>query len=365
MNLNAKRVLIIKQSSLGDVIHTLPVVHALKRCFPTCGIGWVADQAIASLLAQDSSVNAVYPIRITSTSNPDASWFAYCQALSETVSTLRRLRKAFKAHPYDVVLDLHASFRSGCLALMNPGGIRIGFGDAREFNTFFQHHLVEVTVKAIHAVEKNQQFCTFFGCETIPSDYRISSTSKDEQQVEFFLAEAGVHPGEVFAYLNPTARWQSKFWLPSKWGKLCDMLMQKGVQPIFGGSGADISYIHEITTQMKGPAQAIVAAGRLSLTESIALLKRASVYIGLDTGPMHIAAMVGTPVVALFGPTNPVHVGPYHVKNAIIRNEKLDCLCCRKRTCNHLSCMQGIEVAAVYEQVMSFVDTARQGQGCS
>ena len=109
--------------------------------------------------------------------------------------------------------------------------------------------------------------------------------------------------------------------------------------------------------------RASVAAGALSLTESAALMRRAAVYAGLDTGPMHMAAMIGTPVVALFGPTHPERVGPYNVAHAIVRAEGLDCLCCRRRSCDHLSCMRGIATETLYRQVMAFVGGRTPGEG--
>ena len=139
-----QRFLIIKPSSLGDVVHTLPLVHALKRCFPGCRLGWVVQEVLAGLLARDPAIDAVYPIRISSTSDPQAGWVSYLQAFQDTVASLGRLRSAFTAVPYDVVLDLHASFRSGLLGRTNPGGHRIGFKDARELNTLFQDRLVAV-----------------------------------------------------------------------------------------------------------------------------------------------------------------------------------------------------------------------------
>ena len=354
MNLDGKRILIIKQSSLGDIIHTLPVVHALKRCYPSCQIGWIVEQGFASLAARDIAVDTVHPIRIPSTSNPDSGRLAYFQAFAATVTVLRQLRTVFYAHPYDLVLDLHASFRSGLLAMINPGGVRIGFGDARELNTFFQHHLVEITADTVHAVDKNLLFSKYLGCEAIAEDFHLCSSQADEQQIDDFLVEEGIGAADRFVYVNPTARWQSKFWLAPRWSELCDRLLEAGIRPVFGGSVGDLAYLNKITGKMDGRAS--IAAGRLSLTESVALMKRASAYVGLDTGPMHMAAMTGTPVVALFGPTHPERVGPYRVKNAVVRAEGLDCLCCRKRVCDHLRCMQGIAVATVYEKVMRFVE---------
>jgi heptosyltransferase I len=354
MDLNDKRVLLVKQSSLGDIIHTFPVVHAFKRCYPSCSLGWVVEQSFSSLVAQDPAVDRVYPIHIPSTSNPDSKWSAYFQALVATVSVLQTLRTAFQRDPYDLVLDLHASFRSGLFSWMNPGGVRVGFSDARELNTLFQKHLIKVKTGSMHAVDKNLLFCSFFGCQPIADDFFLVTSQNDDHQAETFLTASGVHPGQPFVYINPAARWQSKFWIKSKWSELCDRLQATGVPTIFGGSNDDIAYINSIRRQMTNSAS--VAAGRLSLTESVALMKKAAVYVGLDTGPMHIAAMTGTPVVALFGPTHPERVGPYGVKSAVIQAGNLDCLCCRKRVCDHQNCMNGIDVATVYDRVMAFME---------
>ncbi len=353
-DLSGKRILFVKQSSLGDIVHTFPVIHAFKRCYPSCRIGWVVEQAFATFVAQDPAVDAVYPIHIPSTSNPDSKKVAYFQALTATFGVLNRLHTAFQKDPYDLIFDLHASFRSGLFSWMNSGGVRVGFSDARELNTLFQKHLVKVKSGSMHAVEKNLLFCSFFGCEPVADDFFLVTSQTDDQQAGAFLTASGVHPGQPFVYINPTARWQSKFWIRSRWGELCDRLEAAGVRTIFGGSKDDRAYITDITGQMT--SSALVAAGCLNLTESVALMKRAAVYVGVDTGPMHIAAMAGIPVVALFGPTHPERVGPYGVKNAVIQAENLDCLCCRKRACDHQSCMRGIAVSTVYDRVMAFME---------
>ncbi|RWX45993.1 heptosyltransferase-1 [Candidatus Electrothrix aarhusensis] len=120
MLLNNKRILIIKPSSLGDIVHTLPVAHAIKRCFPNCFIGWIAQQSFAPLLQADDSIDAVYPIQIPSTSDPQAGRWAFSKAFKATISTLQKLHREFQQKPYDLILDLHASFRSGLLGRTNP-----------------------------------------------------------------------------------------------------------------------------------------------------------------------------------------------------------------------------------------------------
>jgi ADP-heptose:LPS heptosyltransferase len=110
----------------------------------------------------------------------------------------------------------------------------------------------------------------------------------------------------------------------------------------------------------------LVAAGELDLAGSAALLKRSALYIGLDSGPMHMAALAGVPVVALFGPTHPERVAPYLVEHRIVRDTSLSCLGCRKRACAHLSCMEGISVemvAAAARQLLGL--GGAQGCRCS
>ncbi|WP_051305203.1 glycosyltransferase family 9 protein [Desulfogranum mediterraneum] len=358
MELSNKRLLLIKQSSLGDVIHALPVAHALKRHHPDCVIGWVVDQGFAGLVERDQAVDRVYPVSIPATSDPDAEPGVYFRALKASCSTLAALRREFRAAPYDLILDLHASFRSGLFSRMNPGGLRIGFADARELNTWFQQQHLENPEARVHALEKNLLFAEFLECPAGPEDYHLCLRDEDRQQAaEFLRSHQGDKSGPALVYANPAARWQTKFWAVESWALLADQLIASGLQVVFGGSPKDQGYIREIVSRMVQTP--MVAAGRLTLPGSAALLERAGVYVGLDSGPMHIAAMVQTPVVALFGPTHPERVRPYGVEHRIVQAPGLDCLCCRQRSCSHRSCMKGISVA----QVQGAVRTLLEG-GC-
>ena len=342
-----RRILIVKPSSLGDIVHTLPLVHALKRSFPDCSLGWVVQDGFAGLLERDQAIDKVFPIHISSTSDPQSSRSAYLQAFKETLTTLRTLRGQFKHDPYDYVLDLHASFRSGLLGRTNPGGTHIGFKDARELNTFFQRQLVTVPDHVVHALDKNLLFADYLQCTVDAADFHICCSHVDEIVVEDFLQEQRIADGQEIVYANPAARWQTKFWPAQNWAELADLFSGQGRRMVFGGSSLDLEYIASITTLMR--SRPVVTAGRFSLPESVALLQKSCLYIGLDSGPMHMAAMAAVPVVALFGPTHPDRVGPYGVTHQIVRQEGLDCLECRKRSCEHLSCMRGITVNMVWQ----------------
>lgn len=364
MDLRDKSILIVKPSSLGDIVHTLPVVHALKRCFPDCRIGWIVQDAFTAILEQDPAVDRVYPITISSTSEPRAARLVYVRAFRETVATLRELRRLLRQTPYDLVLDLQASFRSGLLGLANPGGVRIGFADARELNPLFQHQRIPVPPECCHAQEKNLLFCSHLGCPASKKDFYLCTSVQADRRAGEFLVRYGVTDKDEVVYLHAAARWQTKFWQQEKWAALADRLARDGLRVVFGGSGKDRDYLAPVVDRM---AQAsIVAAGELDLACSAALLKRSALYVGLDSGPMHMAALAGVPVVALFGPTHPERVGPYNVEFRVVRDTRLDCLGCRKRSCAHLSCMEGISVDMVHEAALHLLRRTTSGESrCS
>ncbi|HIP83746.1 MAG TPA: glycosyltransferase family 9 protein, partial [Desulfocapsa sulfexigens] len=313
-------------------------------------------QTFAPLLECDPAIDTVYPIHISSTSDPEAGRMAYLHAFKEMLGTLITLRSQFKQARYDLILDLHASFRSGFFGWTNPGGIRIGFKDARELNTFFQNQLITVPEHVKHALEKNVLFCDHLGCSVAEEDFHMHSKSGDVESVRTFLDTSGITDEDDIIYANPCARWESKFWPAEYWAALADRLYEQGLLLVFAGSGGDRNYIAQITAQMQ--SKPFIAAGELGLTQVVALLQRCAAYVGLDSGPMHMAAMTQTPVVALFGPTHPERVRPYGVKHVIMRNEKLDCLECRKRQCSHLSCMKGIKVGSVVTAVTDIMKSA-------
>ena len=354
MSLDRSRILIVKPSSLGDVVHTLPVVHALKRHHPTCHIGWIVQDSLAPILHCDSTVDEVIPISIPSTSDPLASRGVVARAAIATLGTLKQLRKRFRSNRYDLVLDLHASFRSGLMGTTSPNGIRIGFSDAKELNTFFQHHTISPDPEKPHAVDRNLLFAYYLKCPPAPEDFRVVTSTSASERVQSFLEIEGVSSTERLIYANPVARWTTKLWTVQAWSQLADLLaVQCGATVVFAGSPADLPYIQSIAQRMK--SRAVVAAGKLGLAEVAALLCASRAYVGVDSGPMHIAAFTGAPVVALFGPTDPAKVGPYGQGHRVIRVKDLDCLACRKRSCANRRCMEEISPERVLEETANLI----------
>ncbi len=352
MQLNDKKILVIKPSSLGDVVHTLPLVHSLKRTWPDCQLGWVVQSVYAPLLKADPAIDRIYPIHIPSTSDPQTTQSSYILAFTATMQTIIQLRRQLRPVGYDIVLDLHASFRSGLIGLSCPGGKRYGFHDARELNPLFQHVCIRTPREVVHALEKNLLFCDYFAAPVRDEDFFLHCPPEAAQQVVHFLEDHGL-ASKPFVYCQPAARWQSKFWGTDRWARLADQLVEQGVAVVFGGSDQDEPLVHDICSHMR--QRGVAAAGNLGLTDLVALLKRAAVYVGLDSGPMHMAAMVQTPVVALFGPTQPERVAPYNTRHAIIRANQLDCLGCRRRSCRQHRCMDLISPEKVLEATLRII----------
>ncbi len=362
MDLQNARILIIKPSSLGDIIHTLPLVHCIKRTWPECHIGWIVQESFARIVENDPAVDTVHQINISSTSDPQAGRLALMTAFRQTRNTFSHLRHVFQKDPYDLVLDLHASFRSGLLGRANPDGVRIGFAGARELNTLFQDELISVPPETAHALEKNLLFCGQLGCSVSKDDFFLRSGDAAERRINAMLAGYGVASDDKLVYIHPTARWETKFWFPERWSQLADQLIDNdGAKVILGGSAGDKEYISAIEAKMARVP--IVTAGRCSLAESASLLGRCAVYVGLDSGPMHMAAMAGIPVVVLFGPTHPERVGPYGVEHVIIKGGNVDCLGCRKRTCNKMDCMDRIPVDMVYDATVRLLGMQKRSIG--
>jgi lipopolysaccharide heptosyltransferase II len=355
MDLSGKRILIVKPSSLGDVVHTLPLAHAIKRCYPSSYVGWIVQRAFQGILEHDRAIDEIIPISIPSTSEPQAGRAAYVRAFTATARTLAHLRKRLRGHPYNYVLDLHASFRSGLLGATNPGGRKIGFRDAKELNPMFQHDRLTTDPEKPHAVDRNLAFAHFLQCSPLTEDFRIMSGSAERDAVQRFLEEAGVTGTDRIVYANPAARWQTKLWTVEGWAQLADLLIARSsAKVIFGGSGQDAPHMQLITGKMN--ASPIVAAGKLTLAEAVALIEAAHVYVGVDSGPMHIAAFAGTPVVALFGPTDPALVGPYGAGHRVIQHDDSDCLACRKRSCDNRRCLEEITPDRVLRETMELLD---------
>lgn len=265
-----RRILIVKPSSLGDVIHALPAVARLRTKFPDAHIAWLIGAGISSLLKKCPVIN-------------DRIEF-HRQDYAKFPALLTQLRRGH----FDLVVDLQGLFRSGLMTRATGAPRRVGLSDAREGARMFYNEIVPVTRE--HAVDRYLRVAGHLGCPASP--------------VEFPLGSEGRASARPLIALNPLSRHESKIWGDDNFSALLEKLPAKRV--VLVGSAGERERIERIN---KGRARNL--AGGLDLFELAELYRQCAVVISNDTGPMHLAAAVGTPVIALFGPTDPALVGPY------------------------------------------------------
>jgi heptosyltransferase I len=296
------RILIIKPSSLGDVIHALPTVNLIRRKFPDAHLAWLINADLTSLLSRCPLLND----RIEFHRHDAGAWWPL----------LRRLRR----ERFDLVVDLQGLLRSGIMTAATFAPRRVGLSDAREGARLFYNEVV--TVPRTHAVERYLLAARHLGC--------------DAGLIEFPLGlPASTAPRTLIA-VNPSARWQTKLWGDDKFAALIRRLPQDRV--VLTGSAADAPRLASLAGGCRN------LAGQTNLFELADLYQRCAVVITNDSGPMHLAAAVGTPVVAIFGPTDPSLTGPYGKGHVVLR-AGIPCSPCFKNYCANpvkMECMQKI-----------------------
>ena len=268
--------------------------------------------------------------------------------ISRLTATLREFKGIFsdlRNEGYDMAIDLQGLLRSGLLTMASSSALRIGFKDAREGGRFFYTHRVE-TGKDMHAVDRYLRIAEAVGCDIsniiFPMPLIKDSDIEDIRWIKDELRE--------YAVIAPGGRWQTKRWDAESFGRLASHLPLK---TIVVGSKADEPASERIVGLSKG--NAISLAGKTDIRQLIGIMRHAKFVVSNDSGAMHIAAALGVPVIAIFGPTSPQRTGPYGRGHIAIRSD-IDCSPCFKKKCVKLDCMKGITVERVLSEVRRIED---------
>ncbi len=349
-----QRILLIKPSSLGDLVHALPVLHGLRRRYPQARIDWLAGSSFAPLIEGHPDVSEVVRFdrrrygRMLRDPRIAVEFAAFC----------RRLYR----RNYDLVVDLQGLFRSGLMALATGAPVRIGFADARELAWVFYTDRIETPDRDTHAVDRNYATATMLGFDELGVSFDLAVTEAERRRAADLLTQAGLAPDRPFAALLPGARWETKRWSERRFAEVVDELARRRDLPsvlLAGSDEADICA--RIEACCRGPV--INLAGRTDLRVLVAVLERAAVVLCHDSAPMHLAAAMGRPMVCLVGPTNPARTGPYS-KNARILNTDLPCAPCylrRLSQCRHdHKCMVSLGVDEVLEAAGAVLEAHAQ-----
>jgi heptosyltransferase I len=327
------KILILKPSSLGDILHALPVLRLLKLHWPSAEIHWWVESGLAPLIEDDADLAGIFRFE-------RRRW----SRLSGTPSLLRSVL-ALRRKRFDLVIDLQGLARSAVFAWLANGTFTIGVDDPRESAAGFYDVAVPRPGPNVHAVD---WYLEVLRCLKVPTDGPFTwlpprSAVAAAVEKKWRLSAAPL------VLLNPGARWWNKRWPTVAFARTLDLIA--GARPdarfaVLGGKD-DIPLAEEILR--KAPIGTLNLAGQTSLHELIEVIRSASLMITNDTGPMHMAAAAGTPMIALFGPTNPARTGPYG-SDATVMNVSLACAPCLSQRCHwtvKMECLRAIQPETV------------------
>ncbi|OGC01766.1 MAG: hypothetical protein A3G35_13550 [candidate division NC10 bacterium RIFCSPLOWO2_12_FULL_66_18] len=340
----AQRILLVKPSALGDVIHTLPVAATLRRRYPNIRLDWLVEEEAADLVRGHPALSGV----VVSGRRRWLRQFRNPVQIPRTLGEVGRFAVDLRRRRYDAVLDLQGLFKSALYVLATGASIRVGFAEGREGAPRVLTHRVVAPPQPVHAVDRYLALAAAVDATEPVREFHIALGPEDLAAARSHLAASRVPPGCPRVVLHPAARWRTKLWEVERWRELAASLLAEGMGVILTGSRQDEALAARIVNGLGPPPQSLV--GRLTLKELVAVLRDVDLMITVDSGPMHIAAAVGTPVVALFGPTDPLRTGPLG-PGTVLRRE-LPCSPCLRRRCriaDTYRCMRDLGVAEVLQ----------------
>jgi heptosyltransferase I len=334
----AVKILVLKPSSLGDVVQALPVARLLKRHFSQAEIHWWLNREFIPLLERDPDLARVIPFDRKRWGSP-LGW-------PGAVASIRELRR----ERYDWILDLQSLARSGLVAWLAQGGFTVGLDDPREGAPGLYDLAVPRASFDTHAVDWYLEVLRRLG---VPVHWDFDWLPRNEEAAAVIDSFWPID-GERWIAFQPGARWLNKRWPAEHFAALAGRLLAH--HPSFRiavlGGNDDRELGAEIAARHGGSC--LDLTGQLSLPGMVEWLRRSALLVTNDTGPMHVAVALGRPVVALFGPTEPSRTGPYGQLANVLRRD-LPCAPCMKSTCANpepLACLKSLPVERVFRAVV-------------
>ncbi len=365
-----KNILLIKLSALGDVVHSFPVLNALRRRYPKARIDWLVASDIAELLQGNPAIANVIEF-------PRDEWSKPWQAAPYLGAA--RLIARLRAAQYDLVLDLQGQLRSAVFAFASGAPVRIGFDKprkdvwrtlsrkipdeakqhawrgAREGSWLAYTHHIPLPTLDMHPVERYLGVAPLLRLDDGAPDFSFPIPPEAATRIEALLDYYDIGKAKPLVAMAPGTNWETKQWRRDGFAEVARHFLQKSFAVALIGSDGERALCEEIAKLAPG---VINLAGETTLPELAALIRRATISVSNDSGPMHLAVALDRPVVSIFGPTDPIWAGPYRRADTVLRAE-LPCSPCylrELRRCTHgHACMQNVAAAAVIERVEGIV----------
>lgn len=335
-----QRVAIVKLSSIGDVVHALPVSAALKRTYPHLQLSWIVEERCADMVTGNPYLSEVITI-------PGKAW-RHGAWHPRTWREVRRILGMLRAPRFQLTIDLQGLLKSAVVAWLTGAPVRIGYHWQREGAWLF-NRVVPKSPTSVHAVQEYLDVARFLGAETEPVEFPLYIPPEAEERVEQLLQQ-GSAPSEGFLSINPSAGQPYKRWRTQRWAELITRIHRQYSLPVvLVGGKADIPLAEQIRAATEAPFVDLV--GKTSLKELAAVLRRSLVHLCADTGSAHISVALGRPVIGLYGPTNHVRTSPYGQEHRLLTH-KDECPICRTRPRQeHSDCMDRISVSEVMQML--------------
>ena len=362
-----RRILLIKLSAVGDVVHTFPVLNKLRRRYPLARIDWLLRPQIAELVRHHPAVDNVL---LFARQQWDRPWHTGWPAVRD----LARLLTTMHATRYDLVIDMQGQFRTALFALASGAPVRIGFDrprpevwgatartlpaeaykhgwkGAREGSWVAYTHPIRISTLDVHAVDRYLCVGPMLGLDDAPADFSFVIPEASAATVDDLLVRRGIVGERARAglvLLAPGTMWETKHWTVEGFAAVARHFLARGRPVVLVGAAADRRACAEIAAAAPGTVD---VAGQTTLTELAAMVRLAAISITNDSGPMHLAVALKRPVVSVFGPSDPLWIGPYRQPDAVV-TAGLPCAPCylrQLRRCPHdHACMRQISAAAV------------------
>jgi heptosyltransferase-1 len=305
-----KNILIAKPSSLGDIVLTLPALSALRMSFPEAKISWLIRPEFAELIENHPHLDEI----ITFDRKLLAKAWFHPGAFGALMSLVRKLRRS----EFDVIFDFQGLFRTASLAWLSGCKTRFGKATAREFATIFYTHKITQNIENIHVVDYYLKIIQAAGASDFGVEFVFPQNPGAEDSVGKLLAGYGIQ--DNYAVLISGSVHQDKCWPPERFAQLADMISsQYGLSIVATGSASEAKIVEKVKENSNVPIVSL--AGQTSLSQLVALLKSARLVVSNDTGPGHIAAALGVPLVMMFGRANPIRLEPYRRKHCVMAIE--------------------------------------------
>ncbi len=354
--MNSQRILVLRLGAVGDVVRTLPAVKVLKERVPSSSITWIVEEPSQAFLESQAEVDTVILF-------PRRKWtrgIKSSRTVWETLGEVREFVAGLRKRKFDVVLDFHGILKSGLLSFLSGSPKRIGYdrNSAKEGNSLFSNVKVRLPKEKISRFDRNFALLRGMGLEVTDFKYSLQIPPADREYVassfKSFVAPLkrpliAIHPGT-----SPKALF--KRWPPDRYARLADRLVRElNATVLFTWGTEELEWVNGIRKEMEEPS--VLSPKTESLTQLGELYRQCDLYIGGDTGPMHIASLMGVPVVVIYGPTDPVENEPFgnHIK---IRKE-VGCNPCHNYSCQDLRCIRAVSSDEVFKATREILSLTR------